>query len=201
MAEHIKDLIQKIQEEGIRAAETKAGQIQHQAQEKADALMAAAEAQAKRMIEDAEAKIKKLEASSRASLEQAARDMILVLRRAIIDMLQGLIHAQIRAALTSEELGKIIAALIKEYGAPEKAGVVVTLSPQDKEKLEGLFFQKLKDHLKQGMTVRASHEMQAGFVISFDAGKSQFDFSDQALVEFICANLKPGIAALLNPKA
>jgi hypothetical protein len=90
--------------------------------------------------------------------------------------------------------------LVKEYGAPEKAGVVITLSPQDKEKLEGVFFQKLKDHLRQGVTVQASSELQAGFIISFDAGKSHFDFSDQALTEFICANLKPGIAAFLNPK-
>lgn len=201
MIDDIQGLIEKIQEDGVRQAEAQAFQIQRQAQEKVDALVAAAEARAQRMIEDAGIKISKLEASSRASLEQAARDMLLAVRRQINEMLQRLVNVQLRAALPPEELGTIIAGLIKEYGVPEKAGVVITLSPQDKEKVEGLLLRKLKEALTQGITIRASDELQSGFVISFDAGKSQFDFSDQALTEFICANLKPGIAALLNAKA
>jgi V/A-type H+/Na+-transporting ATPase subunit E len=200
MAEQIKELIQKIQAEGIQAAEVKAGEILREAKGKADVLIAKAETEAKRMIEDAEAKSSRLEASSRASLEQAARDMLLALRNNINEILQRVINAQLRTTLTSDELGKIIEALVRQYGAPEKAGVVITLSPQDKEKLEGLFINKLKDFCKRGITVQASNELQAGFIISFDAGRSQFDFSNQALVEFICANLKPNIAALLNAK-
>jgi V/A-type H+-transporting ATPase subunit E len=200
MAEQIKELIQKIQAEGIQAAEVKAGEIHREAKAKADALIAKATTDAKRMVEDAEAKSRRLEASSRASLEQAGRDMLLALRNKISEMLQQVINAELRATLTSDELGKIIEALVRQYGAPEKAGVVITLSPHDKEKLEGFFIQKLKDVCKQGISVQASNAMQAGFIISFDAGRSQFDFSNQALVEFMCANLKPNIAALLNAK-
>ncbi len=201
MAERIKELIEKIQEEGIQAAETKAGEILAQAQAKADALITQAEAQAKRMVEEAEVKFKRLEASSRASLEQAARDMLLALRNNINETLRAVINAQLQATLQADELGKIIEGLIKQYGTAEKAGVIITLSPHDKEKLEGFFIQKLKDHLKQGVTVRASNDIQSGFIISFDAGRSQFDFSNEALVEFICANLKPTIASLLNAKS
>ncbi|MDD5347623.1 MAG: hypothetical protein PHT59_03320 [Candidatus Omnitrophica bacterium] len=200
MAEEIKELIRKIQEEGVQAAEAKAGEILRQAQQKADAIVARAEEQAARMIEEAEEKIRTMQANSEAGLKQAGRDMLLELKKEINAMLQRIIASSLQAALSQEELGKIITSLIKEYGAPEKARVVITLSPQDKEKLEAHLMQKLKDQLKHGITMQASNELQAGFIISFDAGKSQFDFSDTALVEFMAASLKPKIAQLLDAK-
>ncbi|PIW68507.1 MAG: V-type ATP synthase subunit E, partial [Candidatus Omnitrophica bacterium CG12_big_fil_rev_8_21_14_0_65_42_8] len=51
---------------------------------------------------------------------------------------------------------------------------------------------------KKGIVVRASDEISVGFTISFDAGKSQYDFTDKALAEYIGVYLKPKLSEILK---
>ena len=53
MAEQIKDLIEKINQEGIKAAEEKARQVEEAAKQKADEILAKAKLEAERIIAEA----------------------------------------------------------------------------------------------------------------------------------------------------
>jgi cell division septum initiation protein DivIVA len=53
MAEEIKDLIQKIQEEGIKAAQEKAGQIEQEARQKAEGILRKARVDADKLLSEA----------------------------------------------------------------------------------------------------------------------------------------------------
>jgi vacuolar-type H+-ATPase subunit E/Vma4 len=48
--------------------------------------------------------------------------------------------------------------------------------------------------------LKSSDGIESGFVISFDAGKSIFDFSSQALSDYIGKSLRPEVNKLLNFK-
>ena len=58
MAEEIKELIEKIQQEGIQIAEDKARQIEAQAREQAEEILLEAKQQAAKIISEAEEKRK-----------------------------------------------------------------------------------------------------------------------------------------------
>ena len=198
MADQIKELIEKINQEGVAAAEEKARQIESRAKAQAETILQKADSQAKKIIEDAQEKVKRLQESSEASLKQTGRDVLLGLKRQIEETLQKLISSDVSAALNSEELSDIIAALVKEFCGRENKDVIVYLSGEDKNKLEGHFLARLKSELKKGIELRAQEDIQSGFIISFDAGKSSFDFSGQALAEYIGSSLKNKVAQLLK---
>jgi V/A-type H+-transporting ATPase subunit E len=198
MADQIKELIEKINQEGFAAAEGKARQIESQAKSQAEMILQKANSQANKIVEEAQEKVRRMQESSETSLKQSGRDVMLALKSQINQTLQNLISAEISASLNPEELAKIIEGLAKEYSARDNKGAIVYLSAGDKNKLESLFLKKLKDELKKGIELRSQEDIRSGFIISFDAGKSSFDFSDKALVEYIGATLKAKVAELLK---
>ncbi len=198
MADQIKELIEKINQEGVLAAEEKAGQIESQAKARAEMILQKANSQAKKILEEAQEKVSRMQESSEASLKQSGRDVLLALKSQVNQILQNIISAEVSAALNPQELAKIIESLAKEYCARENKGAIIYLSPEDKNKLESLFLNRLKDELKKGIELRSQDDIRAGFIISFDAGKSSFDFSDKALVEYIGLSLKAKVAELFK---
>lgn len=198
MAEQIKDLIEKIQQEGIQAAEEKAKEIKKEAVQKAAEIIEKASVEAHKIVASAKEEALKLQDNTKAMLAQAARDMLLGLRKEILSSLDALVVSDIRQALMPEELAKIITSLIKDNSGKEKGEIIISLRKEDLERLEKGFVQRLKEELKEGIALRPSADILGGFNISYDGGKSHFDFSDKALAEYIGAYLKPAISEILK---
>jgi V/A-type H+-transporting ATPase subunit E len=198
MADQIKELIEKIQTEGVQAAQAKADEIDNEAKAKADWMLQKAAAQAKKVVDDAQDTASRMQASGQAALQQSGRDVLLSLKKEISAMLQRVIASQIAATLTPEELSRIINGLILAYCGKDEAQVIVYLKEQDRLALEGHFLSKLQEELKRNIELRAQGDIDAGLIISFDAGKSQFDFTDRALADYIGSFLKPAVAQLLT---
>ena len=196
MAEDIKGLIEKIQKEGVESAEIKAKEIEDLAKAQAASILTQAKQEAEKIIADAQEEARKTQASTDSALTQAARDMLISLRKEVNDMLSSLIVARVHQALKTGDLGKILLAAIKGHIGKSKEDIVISFSKNDAEKLDGLIGE-LKERLKQNIVVRFSQDIQAGFIISFDAGRSQFDFTEYALAEYIGAYLKPKLNAIL----
>lgn len=198
MADQIKELIEKIQAEGVQAAQAKAGEIENEARQRADWIVQKATAQAKNIVDDAQDTVNRMQASGQAALQQSGRDVLLTLKKEIDAMLQRVIASQTAATLTPEELSRIISGLIQAYGGKNDAEVIVYLKEQDRQALEGHFLNKLQEDVKKNIELRAQGDINAGLVISFDGGKSQFDFTDRALADYIGSFLKPAVAQLLS---
>jgi len=188
MAQEIKDLIAKIQREGIKIAEEKSAQIRSDADLLAQKIIDSAKLEAKQIVEKAAGQAKKLEDSTQATLKQAGRDLLISLRKEISAMLHNLIKAELNQALGAEGLADIIGTLIKNAPLTAASQIVVSLSCQDKEKLEKGFLKQIAQQTKKQIVLNSSHSIQSGFVISFDANKSVFDFSDQALTQYLADN-------------
>ena len=196
MTQELKDLLETIQQEGVEAAQETARRIEEEAKNKAQILLADAGKQAQMMLQEARERIAKDEASTKATLKQAGRDMMLALRHEITAMLSRVVTTEIRGVLKPEEMVRMIFQLIQ--GVKESGDIVVSFSPQDRERMEKAFLTGLKSQMQSGITVRSAENIGAGFTISFDSGRSAFHFTDQSLSEYICGVLKPRLAEMLQ---
>ena len=200
MAQEIKDLIAKIQQEGVQAAQLQAAQIKAVAEKESLKIISDAQQEAQKIIEQARLQAKKTEDSTQANLKQAGRDLLISLKQEILAMLDRLIKLDLEQALPAEELAKIIAALIKNTPLDSGSQVIVTLNQQDKDKLEKSFLKQLAQDAKKAIILKSADGIKSGFVISFDSGKSIFDFSGQALSDYILDCLRPELSKILSSK-
>ena len=198
MAEEIRDLIEKINQEGIRAAEEKAQNIEAAAKQRADGILAQAKLEAEEMIAAAKNRIFREDEKGKTLLDQAGRDLLLSLRKEINAMLGRIVVSDIRQALTPEALSRLVSEVVRNYSAGESSDITVFLNKEDLEILEKKFLQKLREETKKKIVLSPAEEISGGFTISFDSGKSCYDFTDKALAEYIGTYLKPKLNQILQ---
>jgi V/A-type H+/Na+-transporting ATPase subunit E len=198
MAEEIRDLMEKINQEGIRAAEEKAQNIEAAAKQRADDILAQAKLEAEEMIAAAKDRIFREDEKGKTLLDQAGRDLLLSLRKEINAMLGRIVVSDIRQALTPEALSRLVSEVVRNYSAGESSDITVFLNKEDLEILEKKFLQKLREETKKKIVLRPAEEISGGFTISFDSGKSCYDFTDKALAEYIGTYLKPKLNQILH---
>jgi len=199
MAEELQELIEKIQLEGVKAAEDKSLALEAHAQKRAEEIVNNAERQAAAIIGDAKAQVARLEEGAKASIKQSARDTMLSLRKEITATLDRLVAVQVHKALSPDEMARILASIIKVGDNKEK--VVISLRKEDAEKVEKALLSELGHEAKKGMLIKSTTDIHGGFLISYDSGKSYFDFSDKALAEYLAVHLKTGLADIIKDAA
>ncbi len=197
MPEEIRDLIEKINQEGIRAAEEKAHTIESAAQQRADDILAHATRESEEMIAAAKDRIRRDDEKGKILLNQAGRDLLLSLRKEINAMLGRIVVSEIQKALTPEALFKLLSEVVRNYSAGDTSDITVAVNKEDLEILEKNFLYKLKEETKKKIILSPSEEISGGFTISFDSGKSCYDFTDKALAEYIGTYLKPKLNQIL----
>ena len=80
METQLKELIDKIQTEGVAEAEQKAGEIENEAKHKAADIIDKAKKEAERVLAEARSEAERMEDTGKATLKQSGRDLILGLR-------------------------------------------------------------------------------------------------------------------------
>ena len=198
MAEEIKELIEKIRSEGVRAGEDKAKAIELDALKRARQIITDAETEAKRILSEARESISRREESSRSSLKQTARDVIIGLKKEILALLNKITLSYVRKTLTTEETGKLITHLLRECKTKDKGDVAISLKKEDAERLAGLFMSELSSELKKNLVLKPSEDIRGGLTISYDHGKSYYDFTDKALAEYISSYIRPKLSEILK---
>ena len=199
MTERVQELIDKIKSEGIEAAEAKARDIEAQAQKRADEIVAQAKQEAARIVAEAKTESQKTKDASEAALQQASRDMLLRLRKEITRTFDGIMLKDLRESLSPEVIAGLIQKIASAYLSDEQGGdITVALNGDDLKKLESGFLSKLKSALKRPLILRSAENIRNGFTISFDEGKSCFDFTDTSLAEFLGQYLNDQVAKILK---
>ena len=200
MSQQVQELIDKIKNEGVQAAEQKASEIEDNAHKKAEEIIRSAQEKADDIIRKAEHDTKKMEESTDMALKQASRDTLLSLRQEIEKTLQKVVQKEVSDALTSDSLSSIIATVIKGFAdsKSEDVDIQVVLNKKDLDKLKDGAIAKLQKQVKGSFKVQSSSDASKGLLISFDGGKSIFDFSDESLTEYFCTYLNAQAASLLK---
>ena len=115
-------------------------------------------------------------------------------------MLNKVAAAGIRQALSGQAIADIVYGMV-HAGVDAQGGVVIEVKDSDLRTVMEALFPKLSEAVRAGITLKASEQIAGGFTISFDAGRSQFDFTDTALAEYLSASLRPALADILRGAA
>ena len=200
MPQQVQELIDKIKIEGVQAADEKAKKIEEKAQTDAQKVITDANGRAKQIIADANAQAKRIQESAQIALKQAARDTLLALRGEIENVLGKVISAQVSDALSPDQLADILGEVIKKFVDAKLAegDILVSLNSKDLAKLNDGFLAKLQKQIKNSIKLQSRDDLAKGFTISFDEGKSHFDFSDASLAEYLSTYLNTQLAALIQ---
>ncbi len=203
MSQQVQELIEKIKTEGLQAADQKAQEIEGEAQKNAQKIIEGAKKEAQQLIVQAKQEAQKMQASAQTSLKQASRDMLISLRKEVGGILQKIVAAKVGDVLTTQHLASIITEVAKKAvdGNQAAGGLEVAVSAKDLKELQEGFIAQLQKELKKPILLKASDDIGKGFVISFDQGKSSFDFSDVGLADYLGAYLNEQVAALLKEAA
>ncbi|MBZ0167467.1 MAG: hypothetical protein K8I00_11730 [Candidatus Omnitrophica bacterium] len=199
MSSQIQELIDKIKNDGVQQAQDQAQGIEKEAQDKARKIIKDAQQQAESIVLQGKDDVKKMEEAAKKSLQQASRDMLLSLRKQIEQTLQKLVAAEVSGALTTERLADILAEVVASTVDMSKDhGVLLEISPQSAQDLKGGILAKLQESVKKGVRVESSDDVSGGFTISYDNGKSSFDFTDESLANYLSTYLNAQVADILK---
>lgn len=195
MSQNVQDLIIKIKREGIQAADERAKEIEELARTQAKGIMDDAKQEAERIIAEARKNTERMQAAAETALKQAARDTALVLRKELENMLKKVALSEVGETLSRERLGDIIKDVVSQSAA---RNVQVKLNPADAEALSHGLIPQLQAELKKGISLVPADGIGKGITISFDEGKSSFEFTDKALAEYLTNYLNPHLAGLVK---
>lgn len=200
MSEKLKALLEKINQEGVKQAEENARAIESKAKADAEKIVQDARSQAEKIMDDAAGSARKTKRSGEIAIKQASRDLILALKDEIKKIFNKIVAGETVKIMSPENMADILEGLIEGYvkKSGKTSDVKVLLKKEDLDNLRKTFISKLKDMLKKGIEFKPSPTIDAGFSISFDKGKSFFDFTDEGLTEVLCAYLNPELARLLK---
>ena len=200
MAEQVQELINKIKKEGLQEVEAKGRQIEDEARKRADELVKQAKEEAARLVEQGKNEIRQNQEAARASLQQAARDVILNLHKEINNVLRAVVMREVRQSLSGKDLTAILEQAIKTYMQQNKdiTDIKLLVSEADLEHLKHGLLAKLQERLKGSISLRSEQDIGAGFVISFNADKTSFEFTDQSLVQYLGDFLNEEVSAIIQ---
>ena len=193
----LKELIDKIKNEGVTAAEAEAAKIIAEAEEKSAQIIKEAEAKAESCKLEAEKEIKKQEAAGREALKQAARDILIGLEKKIVNLFEATINDAVDATLTSSLTEKLIVDLAKAWAEKGEEGIKIVLSSKDAQELEAGLKSQLSHHFKSGVEIVPSPKVSKGFRIGGSDG-ALYNFTEEGIAEVLAENLSPSLAETLK---
>ena len=199
MVMDLKNIIERIKEEGVDEAQKKAGDIVDQAESKARETISSAQAQKKDIIDKATSEAKKLKAASEEAMRQASRDVLLGLRESIIALFDKVVKRNVAGELTPEVMKEMIIRLVEKFKESGQTEVEVLLSEKDKEALEKVLILDLQKEMKKGVELKASSNVEHGFRIGEKDGNSYYDFTDEAIEEAFKSYLNKKLSEILTP--
>ncbi len=197
MSIQVKELIDKIKNEGVLAAETEAGKIISEAEEKSAQLVKDAQARAESFKAQAEKEIEQQKAAGLAAIKQGARDVLIGLDQQLIKRMDAVIIESVDTALTTSLTEKIIVEVVNAWAEKGEEGIRVVLSSKDAEKLKESLKGKLSQNLKGGVEIIPSAKFDKGFRIGGSSG-ALYDFSKESIAEVLSQALSADLAATLK---
>lgn len=197
MDQKLKELTEKLYNEGVSKGNEEAEKITAEAKTEAKKIIADAQSKAKEIIEKAEQESAELDKNTKSELELASRQMLTALEQEITTLINGQITQQeIKKATDDKEfLQNLILSTVSNW-AP-KQDLLVIVSPKDEKEVEKFFASKAKQILDKGLKIESANNVKAGFEIGPADGSYKVSFTQEDFIEFFKAFLRPKVVELL----
>lgn len=192
----LKDIIDKIKNDGVKSAQEEAARIIASARDEAAAMIQKAEEDAKRIQNDTEAEVQRIENNGKDALKQAGRDLILMIKEEIKSIFNRLLEREIRDALSVELLADVIVAAVRSISKQNEIDVLIPTELLSE--IEPILMARLSAEIASGVEIRPYRGLDAGFRIAFKDGSAFYDFSDREIAAMLSCHLNSRLAGLLS---
>ncbi len=204
----VKDLIDRIRDEGVRAARAEADRILAEAKAKAARTVADAKAKAAAIKKEAQAATEREQTASIEALRMAARDTGLELRSAVMSAFEEHVRRLVTDVTTDgavlRDMILVLAGRAAEDFIQDKEAVILVpkrLADEVSVELDEFLRQSAvsfsADLLRKGIELIPSSEFQGGARIRLVGEDLEIDLSDEALSEMMLKLLLPRYRKIL----
>ncbi len=195
----LQELIDKIRQDGVGAAEAEAEKILNSAEAEAQRIIAEAKTEADKILANAKNETARMEKSSEDAIRQAGRNLLISFRESVARELKAIISESVDAVYSSQLLEKIIVDVVERWSVnPEVQNLAVILNNDDIARLEKTMMASLKERVKKGVTLKANDNFDGGFRIVANDDDVYYDYSEDTVVEMLSNYLSPKIAKLMK---
>jgi V/A-type H+/Na+-transporting ATPase subunit E len=200
MAEQLQELLERIQAEGVNKADAAAREILDKAHATAAGIVKEAEASGQKIRDQGEADATAFVERAKAALAQAARDVVISVEQSVQSALRNVLRHEVDKALTSDTLISLLKSVVESYvrKTGSETRLEVLLSPEDQAALSDYLLGEFVQQMRSGIELRGDGGIPSGFRVSETGGNVTHDFSRDAIVEAMCAFLRPQVAQLLR---
>jgi len=190
----LKELIDKIKNDGVKSAEESAKSIISEAENKASQIILNAEKKAKDLQESSKRDAEITKQSSTDAVKQASRDLVIDLKKEIQNIFENLIKEETGKALTGNELSSAIIAVLSNWSKDSVSDLSVMIpESQEKEVIKSIN-DKFANLLKDGLEIKPHKNLDAGFKLSVKDGNAYYDFSADGIGQMMAEYLSPNLA-------
>lgn len=201
MTNKIKELTEKIYDEGIAKAKQEACQIIADANSEAEKTIQSAKKQELEIVETAKKKAAEYKKNIDSELQLAARQFISNLKLQIAKLITAeQVEAPVKEAFKDNEfIKKIVLTLINNWNPqnPEELKLNILLPKEDEKSLNLFFEKKALDYLNKGINIQIDPKISKGFKIGPKDGSYLINFTDTDFEEYFKGYLKDKTKKLL----
>ncbi len=198
---NLDSLIKRLQDEGIKKAETLAEGIISKAEERASLILKQAEQEAEGMMEKAKDEIAQRERTFRKNLEQAARDVMIGVKRSIMDTFHALLQQECKVILSETTTFETLFPAIFEGLNRGKETAVgefeIWVNNEDRDAIFSFLLTAFKEKMKTGIDVKTRPDIGSGFKIWVKDEHIYYDLTDEGVTALISEYINPELESLL----
>jgi V/A-type H+-transporting ATPase subunit E len=194
----LKELIERINTEGIQNAEQKARMIIHEAEQQAGEILAQAQKEAGAIVGKAKSEAAGFEASGREALKQAGRDLVLAVQQQLTGLFNGIVARETRGALTAKVVEEAVVTMFRSWAEKGLTSGQILLSDDQGEKLQKALLARLAEEVRNGLRIELLPGISAGFRLVEKEGVAYYDFTDQGISEFFISYLSPRLSEIMR---
>lgn len=197
MDQKLKELTDKLYNEGVAKGNQQADSIVEEAKSKAAKIIAEAEEKAKTILNKAEKEAAELDKNSRSELKLAAGQMLSALEQEVAALITGSIVSEEVGKATSDKqfIQELILKAVGNWAADQDLLVIVP--DADLGAVQKFFAAKVKALLDKKVTIESANGVKAGFVIGPVDGSYKVSFTHDDFVSFFKEFIRPKVVELL----
>jgi V/A-type H+/Na+-transporting ATPase subunit E len=206
----VQELIDRIRDEGLQAAQGEAERLVREARRQADDIVARAKAEAEAAQAKARTEIEAYRAAALDALQLAARDTVLDLKSRVTSRFEEFVKRLVTSATRDKELVRSLVLVLAGHAATEfiqDKEIEVRISAALLEGQTGPVFKdegKLailglsSDMLREGLELAADSDIEGGARVRLVKDKLEIDLSDRAVSRMIAQRLIPRFKAIVE---
>jgi V/A-type H+-transporting ATPase subunit E len=196
----VKELIDRIKNDGISTAQAEAQKIVDDAKKEAEKIIKNGKKEAAAEMERAKDEVSKFEQSSKDALVQASRDVLLGVKNQIGALAETLIQGAAGDALSGKSMEPILMK-VAEAWAKNPAGAEVQVPEADLSALTKALQSKLSSVVKAGVEITAGSRLTKGFRIGEKEGSAFYNFTPDEVAGVLGELVGPKLKEILDQAA